>query len=144
MLIINASKKQVLSDQCRLANNFIKRVVGLLNRSSMRPGEGLLLDNCHGIHTLGMRFPIDVVFLDRGLRVLRLAHRVPPFRIGPAAKGAVYVLELPAGTLKETQTEIGDQVQLRTGPDTPTPSPSSNDPSLQSLSDATPGPGAER
>jgi len=114
MQIVNATKKRVLSDQCRLANTFLKRAIGLLNRSSLRPGEGLLLHDCHGIHTVGMRFPIDVIFLDKSLRVMRLAQQVRPFRIGPAAKDAVYVLELPAGVIDDTKTEVGDQVQFST------------------------------
>lgn len=121
MQVINVSKKQVLSDRCRLANTFLKRAIGLLNRSSLQPGEGLLLDNCHGIHTVGMRFAIDVLFLDKSLSVTRLANDVRPFHIGPAAKNAVYVLELPAGVIEQTRTEVGDQVQFRTGSESPAP-----------------------
>jgi hypothetical protein len=113
MEIINLSKKQVLATQCRLANTFLKRAIGLLNRSSLPHGEGLLLDNCHGVSTLGLRFPIDVIFLDSSLRVIRQVSFVKPFRIGPAARQAVYVLELPAGTIQQTQTEVGDQIQFR-------------------------------
>ena len=128
MQIINDSKKQVLSDNCRLANNFLKRAIGLLGRSSLRPGEGLLFDNCHGIHTIGMRFTIDVLFMDKSLRVMRLTKRLRPFRVGPAVANATYVLELPAGLLDQTHTEVGDQVQLRTGSEpVPAPAPSDSD-----------------
>ncbi len=115
MQVINVSKKQMLSDQCRLANSFLKRLVGLLGRSSLRQGEGLLFDRCHGIHTIGMRFQIDVVFLDKDLRVMRVTNRMRPFHVGPVVNDAVYLLELPAGRLDDTHTEVGDQIQFRTG-----------------------------
>lgn len=134
MQIVNDTKKQVLSDQCRLANTFFKRAIGLLNRNSIRPGEGLLLDNCHGIHTVGMRFPIDVLFLDKGLRVIRVAINLKPFHVGPAVKDAIYVLELPAGTIDQTKTEVGDQIQFRTESSPGSP-PGGHDPSLASLPD---------
>ena len=129
MQVVNVSKKHVLSDRCRLANTFLKRTIGLLNRSSLEPGEGLLFDNCHGIHTVGMRFSIDVLFMDKSLRVIRLAQDVRPFRLGPAAKDAIYVLELPAGVIQQTGTEVGDQVQFRTSADaTPISSPDDHPP----------------
>jgi uncharacterized membrane protein (UPF0127 family) len=134
MQIVNVTRNQPLCDRCRLANTFWKRTIGLLNRNSLRPGEGLLLDNCHGIHTVGMRFAIDVIFLDKNLRVTRQVSRVRPFHIGPAAKDAVYVLELPSGIIEQTKTEVGDQVQFRTGSEPP-PNPGAS-PSEHSLSPA--------
>ena len=115
MQIVNVSKKRVLSDQCRLADSFFKRLMGLLGRNSLQRGEGLLFDNCHGIHTVGMRFQIDVLFLDKDLRVMRIANHLRPFHIGPVVKNAVYVLELAAGVVDESHTEVGDQIQFRTG-----------------------------
>jgi uncharacterized membrane protein (UPF0127 family) len=53
-------------------------MIGLLNRKALAQGEGLLLDRCYGIHTFGMRFPIDVVFLDKELRVMRAVPALPP------------------------------------------------------------------
>ncbi len=115
MQIVNVTRNQVLSDQCRLASSFLQRLVGLLGRNSLPRGQGLLLDNCHGIHTIGMRFAIDILFLDRGLRVMRSASRVAPFHLGPVVSNASYVLELPSGMIEETGTEVGDQIQFRTG-----------------------------
>jgi uncharacterized protein len=113
MVLVNATKKAVLTDQCRFANSVWKRMVGLLNRRALRDGEGLLLDRCYGIHTIGMRFAIDVLFLDQDLRVLRTVEALPPWRTC-AVKRAVYVLELPLGAIRRTRTEAGDQIQLRT------------------------------
>jgi uncharacterized membrane protein (UPF0127 family) len=123
MVLINITKKRVLSSRCHFANSFWKRLVGLLNRSSVARGEGLLIDRCYGIHTIGMRFPIDVLFLDKDFRVLRAVKSVRPFRIGPVVPKAVYVAELPAGVVEETGTQDGDQIQMRNEHAEPLPSP---------------------
>lgn len=112
MILVNASKQTVISDRCHFANSVLKRMIGLLNRSSLGPGEGLLFDRCYGVHTFGMRFPIDLLFLDQDLRVIRAVRALPPFRTC-AVKRAVYVLELPVGALDRTRTSEGDQIQIR-------------------------------
>ncbi len=112
MVLINVQKKTVVSDHCRFANNVAKRMVGLLNRKSLAPGEGLLLDRCYGVHTFFMRFPIDVLFLDKDYRVIRAVRALPPWRTC-AVKQSMYVLELPAGQIEHSQTTAGDQIQLR-------------------------------
>jgi uncharacterized protein len=113
MVLVNATKKTVVSDRCRFANSVFKRMIGLLNRKALAQGEGLLLDRCYGIHTVGMRFPIDVLFLDKELQVMRAVPALPPFRTC-VVKHAVYVLELPVGSIQRSQTEAGDQIQMRT------------------------------
>ena len=113
MVLVNATKKTVVSDNCHFANTVLKRMVGLLNRRQFGKGEGLLLDRCYGIHTFGMRFPIDVLFLDKDLRVIRAVKALPPHRTCVVRK-SVYVLEVPAGALDASRTEEGDQIQIRT------------------------------
>src|SRR5437762_7512912 len=112
MVLVNATKKTVVSDDCHFANTVLKRMVGLLNRGQFDKGEGLLLDRCYGIHTVGMRFPIDVLFLDKNLCVIRAVKSLPPCRTC-VVKHAVYVLELPTGTIQRSQTEAGHQIQIR-------------------------------
>ena len=113
MVLVNATKKTVVSDRCRFANSVFKRMIGLLNRKALAQGEGLLLDRCYGIHTIGMRFPIDVLFLDKELQVMRAVSALPPFRTC-VVKHAIYVLELPVGSIQRSQTTAGDQIQMRT------------------------------
>jgi len=113
MILVNATKKTVVSDHCRFANSVLKRMVGLLNRRVLAQGEGLLLDRCYGIHTFFMRFSIDVLFLDKELRVMRAVPALPPFRTS-VVKHAVYVLELPVGSIERSQTAAGDQIQMKT------------------------------
>ena len=120
MILVNATKKTSVCNHCHFANSVLKRMVGLLNRKALAAGEGLLLDRCYGIHTIGMRFPIDVLFLDKELRVMRAVQALPPLRTC-LVKRAVYVLELPVGAIQASQTETGDQIQMRTaGIDTTT------------------------
>jgi uncharacterized protein len=112
MVLVNATKNTVVSERCSFANSVLKRMVGLLNRKALAAGEGLLIDRCYGIHTVGMRFPIDVVFLDRDLRVLRAVGALRPWR-ACAVRKAIYVLELSAGSVEHTRTQAGDQIQIR-------------------------------
>ena len=112
MVLVNLTKRTIVADHCRFANTVLKRMVGLLNRRSINEGDGLLLDRCYGIHTVGMRFAIDVLFLDKDLRVMRAVEALPPFRTC-FVRHAVYVLELPTGAIRRSQTTRGDQIQIR-------------------------------
>ncbi len=88
---------------------------GLLGRSAQDffAGKGLWLHPAQGIHTIGMAFPIDAAYLDSQGRVLKIYHCLPPFRVAAILPTARSVLELPAGTLAGTHTEVGDILELR-------------------------------
>ena len=89
-----------------IADDFFTRLRGLLFRKPLSPGEGLILIPCNSIHTFGMGYPIDVVFLDRDYRVVRLVRELPARKMR-SANGARMVLELPAGganNMKEGDT----------------------------------------
>jgi len=113
MVLYNVTRKSVVSDRCHFANSVWKRMIGLLGRKAFLPGEGLLIDRCYGVHTFGMRFPIDLLFLDKDLRVIKPVRALPPHRTCVVRK-AVYVLELPVGSIDRSNTEWGDQIQIRT------------------------------
>src|SRR5215213_268553 len=81
----------------RIARTFGKRCIGLLNRSSLAVDEGLMLIPGGSVHTFGMRFAIDLIFLDGQFKVLKIAPRVRPWRAAIAPRGTRYVLELAAG-----------------------------------------------
>lgn len=115
MIVYNLTRGTILAERCRLADTVWKRMVGLLNRRQFDRGEGLVLNHCYGIHTFFMRFPIDVLFLDQDYRVLRTVPELRPFRIS-VVKKALYVVELPAGVIAASQTQVGDQIQIRTAP----------------------------
>ncbi|MDP4153385.1 MAG: DUF192 domain-containing protein [Bacillota bacterium] len=82
-----------------VANTFLKRLIGMLNQKKPDMGKGLLITPCNQVHTFGMHFPIDIVFLSSG-KVVYAKSYMPPNRISPLIKKADSVLELAAGTLE--------------------------------------------
>ncbi len=88
---------------------------GLIGRSTrdFTPGDGLWISPSQGIHTFGMRFAIDVAYLGSEGRVLKLYHRLAPYRLAAVMLRARSVLELPAGTLARTGTEVGDVLEFQ-------------------------------
>lgn len=112
MKVYNATKGQWVATDVAVASTFWSRLIGLLGRPSLPEGAGLLITPCDSIHTFGMRFPIDAVFLDRGYRVVRVVDRLKPFRVVLPVAGAISVIELPAETARRTQTECGDQLEV--------------------------------
>lgn len=97
--IIEQHSGSVVAERARVASTFLKRLVGLLLSKSLEPGSALLLVNCSGVHTLFMKFPIDVLYLDAQCRVIQVYENVKPWRLLPVYKSCRLVLELPAGTL---------------------------------------------
>lgn len=88
----------------------LSRMVGLLNRSNLPSGEGLFLDKCNSIHMIGMKFAIDALFLDKKGIVVGMLENFPPGKISKVFFQAKSCLELPAGTIANTRTEVGDKV----------------------------------
>jgi len=86
--------------------------VGLLGDSSLAPGAGLLIYPSQGVHTLGMRFTIDVVFLSHDFRVVGLREYLKPFRMTSLNWRSTCVLELPAGTIRSCRIEMDDQLVI--------------------------------
>ncbi|HVO91523.1 MAG TPA: DUF192 domain-containing protein, partial [Terriglobales bacterium] len=105
MPVINLTKKTWLATKVRKADNFLTRLVGLLKRTHLGPEEALWLMPSKGIHTIGMKFPIDVVFLNRRNFVLSLTSGMPPYRISGVHLTSYSVLELPNGTIRKSHTE---------------------------------------
>lgn len=120
--IVNRSRDRVVADAAEVARSWWARGRGLLGRRDLPAGAGLVIDPCSSIHTWFMAFPIDVAFVAADGRVVRTAHAVRPWRVGPIARGARYVVELPAGTLARTGTEVDDRLALEAAeraPDAP-------------------------
>jgi uncharacterized membrane protein (UPF0127 family) len=101
----------VVATRCDVANSFLTRGFGLMARSGLAEGGGLLITKTGSITMFFMRFAIDAVFVDRSMRVLRVAENVRPWvpAIG-APRGTDSVLELPAGTAARTGTQAGDEL----------------------------------
>lgn len=96
MRLARAATGEVLAADLRTAGGLLGRMRGLMGKRAM-PGSGLLIEPADSIHTCFMHMAIDLVFLDREWRVLRICAAVPPWRIRLAPPGARHVLEMPAG-----------------------------------------------
>jgi uncharacterized membrane protein (UPF0127 family) len=95
-----------------IADTFLTRLIGLAGRRRLDAGCGLLIRPSSGIHTMGMRFPIDVVALNRKMVVLKLWHRVAPLRMTGINLRTHSILELPAGQIEECGMQVGDQLEF--------------------------------
>jgi uncharacterized membrane protein (UPF0127 family) len=114
MHIYNRTRQCTIASHARKATSFGDRLRGLMFVPALAEGEGLLLEPESSIHTFFMRFDLDVLYLDRAYRVVRLAHAMPPSRLGPIyTKGCHAILELPAGVLSATNTQVGDELVLK-------------------------------
>ena len=111
----NSTRQAFLANDLMIADSHWTRLKGLLGTSSetFSGGKGLWIVPCHGVHTFAMRYPIDVVYLDSEGKVVHLEENVKPFRFTPLRMEADTVLELPTHTIWQTQTEIGDMVEIR-------------------------------
>jgi uncharacterized membrane protein (UPF0127 family) len=108
----NRDREVSLGDRIEWAGSSDTRTKGLLGRESLDTGEGLYIVPCQWVHMFGMKFPIDIVFLDREGRVLSMQHTLKPNRVSKLVWRADGVLELPAGTLGSSGTQLGDVVEL--------------------------------
>lgn len=115
VLVFNQTKQTFLARRLRVADSVLGRLVGLLGKRRLEPDSGLWIFPSRGIHTLGMLFAIDVVFLDRDLKVVALRERVPPFSMTGLYLNAESVLELPAQTISRSGTQMGDQLAISAG-----------------------------
>jgi uncharacterized protein len=105
-------KSATVGSQIGLADSSLTRLFGLLGRRSLESGSGLLIRPSSGVHTFGMAFPIDVVALDRNLRVLAVWRRLPPWRVTPVSTKTHSTLELAPGEIDRCGIEPGDQLAI--------------------------------
>lgn len=104
----NRTKGTVLGSRIRLADDLWARLRGFIFRGGPDAGEGLLLSPCQAVHMFGVRFPLDVVFIDENGRVVSVFAALAPMRWTPIQRSASHALELPEGTIAKTRTEVGD------------------------------------
>ena len=110
----NRTRQAYLATALAVADTHWTRLRGLLGLGSgdFGNGSGLWIVPCHGVHTLGMSFTIDVVYLDRAMTVIHIQRELRPWRFGPVRREAASVLELPCRTASETRTELGDRIEI--------------------------------
>ncbi len=110
--VIDITKSSLVGSNIDVASTCCSRLVGLLGRVGLEPGTGLLIVPSSGVHTWGMRFPIDVVALDRDLRVLGIWPRLGSFRVAALSWKTHAVLELPEGAIQQCNIGINDQLAI--------------------------------
>lgn len=91
-----------------LANSYLSRLRGLLGKKQLSDSEGLLLKRCATVHTVGMRYPLDLVFMDKRGKVLKCQEGVKPFRTA-GVRGAYYTLELNQGMIRKQSITVDDR-----------------------------------
>lgn len=112
MIAVHAATGRTLADRVAVADAAGARAKGLLGREAMGDGEGLWIVPCPMVHTFFMKFPIDVLFLDRALTVRRVVEGLKPWRLSPWVLTAHSALELRGGVLRGA-VRSGDRVEMR-------------------------------
>ncbi len=109
--ILNETKATELAARAQIADRFFPRMWGLLGRSTLPPGGGLVIVPCRSVHAAFMRFPLDVLFVDRR-GVVRHVMQLRPWRLSPIVPTAHMVLELPLGAVAAARTTPGDVIRI--------------------------------
>lgn len=112
--VYNKTRETFVATSATVADTYMSRLVGLLGRTRRwaKPGQGLWIVPSYGVHTVGMLFSIDLVFLDRTSHVVHIEEHVRPFRISKVVLKADSVLELPPHTVFRTRTHVGDTLEI--------------------------------
>jgi uncharacterized membrane protein (UPF0127 family) len=111
MKVWNRTRGVLLGERIRSATESASRREGLLKRTGLEPGEGLWIAPCEAVHCFFMKFTIDVVFIDKKRRVVKLAPGLKPWRVAGSLR-AHSVIELREGTIAATGTAVGDQLEF--------------------------------
>ena len=109
---VNSTRGTLVGESIRVADTGLTRIVGLLGERELLPGDGLLIVPSQGVHTLGMRFAIDVVVLDGAWNVIAIRRDMHPFRMTRVFWKAAAVLELRSGALDSSSTLVGDTIEF--------------------------------
>ncbi len=113
--VTNLTRRTQLAGSVEVAGSSGKRSKGLLGRKELAKGEALWIVPCEAVHTFGMQFAIDLVYLDRRHRIRKVRSNVAPWRLS-ACLSAHSVIELAAGTIEETNAEPGDLLAFSPAP----------------------------
>lgn len=112
MNLINKKNGKILASNLEIADNPFKRLTGLLGRKGLNKGEGLHIIPCGSIHSFFMKFRFDAVFINKKNEVVYLIEDMPAWRVSKICFSGYSVIELPSGTINETETNIGDVLEF--------------------------------
>lgn len=110
MKIINKTQNTEIAAKATLADSFGSRMVGLLRHTTLPTGEGLIITKCNSIHMFFMKFPIDVIFLDKSNIVVGLVENILPNRLSRIYWKATTAIEVPVGVIASTKTVLGNSI----------------------------------
>jgi uncharacterized protein len=112
--VYNKTRETFVATEAVVADGYLRRLVGLLGKTKRwaRLGAGLWIVPSQGVHTIGMLFSIDLLFLSKDKEVVHMQEYVRPFRISKVTLKAVSVLELPPHTIYRTGTRVGDRLEI--------------------------------
>jgi uncharacterized membrane protein (UPF0127 family) len=110
----NITRQSFISLGVKAADTSLGRLRGLLGKMRLRSDEGLWMFPSQGIHTIGLMFPIDVIYLDAQLKAVHIIESLGPLRIAPIRLQSVSILELPPRTIYQSGTQIGDHLMICT------------------------------
>jgi uncharacterized membrane protein (UPF0127 family) len=119
--ITDTTQRTLIGANIQVAETSLTRMVGLLGRRGLNAGEGLWIRPSSGVHTVGMKFPIDVVGLDKSMRVIKLWNELRPQRLTSVSLSLHSVIELKAGTIADTGIQLGDLMQISEVPSSSLP-----------------------
>lgn len=128
LCVYNRTRESLVATEAVLADGYWQRLIGLLGKTSKwaHLGAGLWIVPCHGVHTIGMLFPIDVIFVGKNKEVVHIEEHLRPFRISRVCLSASSILELPVHTVSRTGTRVGDSLEISSA-DGGIPSPVGNE-----------------
>ncbi|MBV8515012.1 MAG: DUF192 domain-containing protein [Acidobacteria bacterium] len=114
LYVYNKTRETFVATEALLADSYLRRLVGLLGKTRRwaQLGRGLWIVPSRGVHTIGILFPIDLIFLGKDKQVVHVEEYVRPFRISKVSLKATSVLELPPHTIYRSGTKIGDQLEI--------------------------------
>jgi len=113
LVFYNETRQQLVADKIRKADRYLARLIGLLPKTGLNTGEGLWIIPCNQIHSIGMRFTFDALFLDADLKVVHVIKTMKTLRLSPLIQTAKSVLELGPGVADSTGTQVGDQLTIQ-------------------------------
>jgi uncharacterized membrane protein (UPF0127 family) len=113
MKLYNRDREHLIVENLELAQDRRSRTRGLIGHPPLALGQGLLIRPCRWIHTFGMSFPIDVVFVSGDWRVVAVSENLPPKRVDRPVLRARAAVEMAAGAIRHTGLKVGDRLELR-------------------------------
>src|SRR5437588_3530553 len=112
MSIVNTTRNTTLADKARRAASFVDRGRGLMLSDPLPEGGGLVIEPCNSVHMFFMRYPLDIVFIDGQGQVVFMYKGIKPWRVGRIVRGAKAAIELPAGAIDTSNTQLGDKIVM--------------------------------